>query len=164
MVETLVVAQKNSKQIEPQRVFQQKEESFGQNRYFGTSVRLNKKKSLKMNTNTSTAGQSNPRPKVGENQNKIQVNPKQQLNHVLLSIRKVGFEINTLIEPDFVMGNSICALWLSIKYHKLHPNYIHGRIAQLKGKYTTRILLTFVDEVFAVFFYLLGSGLSNENE
>lgn len=33
----------------------------------------------------------------------------------------------------------------SLKYHRLHPEYIYTRIRNLQGKYNLRILLTLVD-------------------
>ncbi|TKA69534.1 hypothetical protein B0A49_07068 [Cryomyces minteri] len=49
------------------------------------------------------------------------------------------------IPADFVLGNTTCALFLSLKYHRLHPEYIYSRIRALAGKYNLRILLTMVD-------------------
>jgi DNA excision repair protein ERCC-1 len=49
------------------------------------------------------------------------------------------------IPADFVLGATTCALFLSLKYHKLHPEYVYGRIRGLQGKYNLRILLTLVD-------------------
>lgn len=34
---------------------------------------------------------------------------------------------------------------LSLKYHRLHPEYIHTRIRNLQGKYNLRVVLTMVD-------------------
>lgn len=47
--------------------------------------------------------------------------------------------------PDYIMGSNRCALFLSCKYHKLHPTYIHRRIAELGKDFELRILLTLVD-------------------
>ncbi len=46
---------------------------------------------------------------------------------------------------DYVVGATTCVLFLSLKYHRLHPEYIYGRIRDLKGQYNLRILLTIVD-------------------
>ena len=35
----------------------------------------------------------------------------------------------------------------SVRYHKLHPNYIHDRLKQLGKQYILRILLLLVDVV-----------------
>jgi len=36
-------------------------------------------------------------------------------------------------------------LYLSLRYHNLHPNYIHRRIAELKSDFEYRLLLVYVD-------------------
>ncbi|RFU80263.1 mating-type switching swi10 [Trichoderma arundinaceum] len=41
--------------------------------------------------------------------------------------------------------NADIAPVLSLKYHRLHPEYIYTRIRNLQGKYNLRILLTLVD-------------------
>jgi DNA excision repair protein ERCC-1 len=47
--------------------------------------------------------------------------------------------------PDYIMSSQRCALFLSIKYHTLFPDYIHRRIAELKSDFKHRILLVLVD-------------------
>lgn len=44
-----------------------------------------------------------------------------------------------------MLGLTTCALFLSLKYHRLHPEYIYNRIKSLQGKYNLRVLLTMVD-------------------
>ncbi|KFY88575.1 hypothetical protein V500_06265 [Pseudogymnoascus sp. VKM F-4518 (FW-2643)] len=46
---------------------------------------------------------------------------------------------------DYVLGATTCALFLSLKYHRLHPEYVYNRIRGLGGKYALRVLLTLVD-------------------
>ena len=46
---------------------------------------------------------------------------------------------------DYVLGTTTCALFLSLKYHRLHPEYIYNRIRDLRGQFALRILLTMVD-------------------
>lgn len=46
---------------------------------------------------------------------------------------------------DYVLGQTTCALFLSLKYHRLHPEYVYNRIRGLGGKYALRVLLTLVD-------------------
>lgn len=43
------------------------------------------------------------------------------------------------------MGTGICSLFLSLKYHHLHPEYIYSRISKLGKSYNLRILLILVD-------------------
>jgi DNA excision repair protein ERCC-1 len=49
------------------------------------------------------------------------------------------------IPCDYVLGATTCALFLSLKYHRLHPEYIYSRIRQIGKMYNLRILLTMVD-------------------
>ena len=49
------------------------------------------------------------------------------------------------IPADYVLGVTTCALFLSLKYHRLHPEYVYTRIKGLQGKYALRIVLVMVD-------------------
>ena len=88
-----------------------------------------------------------PKPQALPNrqtQSSIIVAPKQKGNPVLNAIRAVPWEYGDIV-PDFVMGNTTCGLFLSLKYHRLHPEYIYGRIKELGHKYNLRVLLVLVD-------------------
>lgn len=76
--------------------------------------------------------------------NTILVNPRQKGNPLLKSIRNVPWEFSE-IEPDYVMGQTTCALFLSLRYHSLFPNYIHDRLKALGKSYQLRVLLVQVD-------------------
>jgi DNA excision repair protein ERCC-1 len=74
----------------------------------------------------------------------ILVSPRQKGNPILNSVQKVAWEYSD-IPADYVLGATTCALFLSLKYHRLHPEYVYNRIRDLKGQYQLRILLTMVD-------------------
>jgi DNA excision repair protein ERCC-1 len=74
----------------------------------------------------------------------ILVSPRQKGNPVLNHIRGLPWEYADT-PADYVLGATTCALFLSLKYHKLHPEYVFGRIAGLQGRYDLRILLVLVD-------------------
>ncbi|KAH7388733.1 restriction endonuclease type II-like protein [Pyrenochaeta sp. MPI-SDFR-AT-0127] len=74
----------------------------------------------------------------------ILVSPRQKGNPILNSVKSVAWEYSD-IPADYVVGATTCALFLSLKYHRLHPEYIFNRIRDLKGQYSLRILLTMVD-------------------
>ncbi|KAK4987777.1 ssDNA endonuclease and repair protein rad10 [Elasticomyces elasticus] len=74
----------------------------------------------------------------------ILVSPRQKGNPILANIRSMPWEYSD-IPADYVLGATTCALFLSLKYHRLHPEYIYSRIRALQGKYNLRILLTMVD-------------------
>lgn len=46
---------------------------------------------------------------------------------------------------DYHLSPTTCLLFLSLKYHKLHPDYIHTRLKTLGTAFTLRILLVLVD-------------------
>ncbi|KAK2766472.1 mating-type switching protein swi10 [Colletotrichum kahawae] len=74
----------------------------------------------------------------------ILVSPRQRGNPVLASLKSMPWEYSD-IAADYALGLTTCALFLSLKYHRLHPEYIYTRIRNLQGKYSLRILLTMVD-------------------
>ncbi len=74
----------------------------------------------------------------------ILVNPIQQRNPVTKLLRAVPWQVSEIV-PDFVMGRTSCCLFISVQYHSLHPEYIHGRIDKLGKLYELRILLVLVD-------------------
>ncbi|KAI1319407.1 restriction endonuclease type II-like protein [Xylariaceae sp. FL0255] len=74
----------------------------------------------------------------------ILVSPRQKGNPVLAALRSVAWEYSD-IPADYGLGLTTCALFLSLKYHRLHPEYIYTRIRNLQGKFNLRILLTMVD-------------------
>ena len=71
----------------------------------------------------------------------IQVNTKQRGNPILKSIRNVPWEFCEGIVPDYIVGQRACAMFLSVRYHTLNPNYIHDRLKDLGSSFELRILL-----------------------
>lgn len=49
------------------------------------------------------------------------------------------------IPADYVLGLTTCCLFLSLKYHRIHPEYIYSRMKALQGRYLLRIVLVMVD-------------------
>ena len=75
----------------------------------------------------------------------ILVNTRQRGNPILRSIRSVPWEFNDQIIADYVIGQRACAMFLSVKYHQLKPDYIHDRLKELGSAFELRILLVQVD-------------------
>ena len=102
------------------------------------------------NTNASTTNPPKvvqPKPQALPSRtapSSILVSPRQKGNPILNNIRSLPWEYSD-IPSDYVLGNTTCALFLSLKYHRLHPEYIYSRIRALGGKYNLRVLLTMVD-------------------
>ncbi|KAJ7251518.1 restriction endonuclease type II-like protein [Mycena haematopus] len=76
--------------------------------------------------------------------NAIIVNPLQRGNPVLENIRNVTKEFGDVV-CDYQVGRTTGVLFLSLKYHRLHPEYIHTRIEKLGISYSLRILLVVCD-------------------
>ncbi|KAH9169800.1 DNA repair protein rad10 [Lactarius sanguifluus] len=72
--------------------------------------------------------------------NSIIINPCQRLNPIVECIRNVPKEFGD-ISPDYQVGRTTGVLFLSLRYHRLHPEYIHQRIERLGQAYNLRILL-----------------------
>uniref|UniRef100_A0A224XW85 DNA excision repair protein ERCC-1 n=1 Tax=Panstrongylus lignarius TaxID=156445 RepID=A0A224XW85_9HEMI len=81
----------------------------------------------------------------GNKGNAILVNPCQRGNPLLKHICSVPWEFEEGIIPDYVMGRTTCALFLSLRYHTLKPDYINERLKHLGKLYDLRVLLVQVD-------------------
>ncbi|KXJ77818.1 hypothetical protein RP20_CCG006522 [Aedes albopictus] len=92
---------------------------------------------------TSTAAVIPPHPNKG---NCILVSRKQRGNPLLKFMRKMPWEYTDIV-PDYVVGATSCVLFLSMKYHILNPDYIHGRLKKLGTTYKLRILLLQMDNM-----------------
>ncbi|KAI9012046.1 restriction endonuclease type II-like protein [Phycomyces nitens] len=96
--------------------------------------------------------QSNPSPWRPQTANQrksnggsIIVNTSQQENPLLKHIRNVAWELDSTIKPDYVVGKTTGVLYLSLRYHRLHPEYIYDRMSKLANAYVLKVLLVFVD-------------------
>ena len=74
----------------------------------------------------------------------LYVSTRQKGNGILSLIRNVPIAYSPMV-PDYILGPTSCALFLSIKYHKLYPRYIHRRIAELRKDFKLRVLMVLVD-------------------
>ncbi|KAK9499092.1 hypothetical protein O3M35_003603 [Rhynocoris fuscipes] len=98
------------------------------------------------NSGTSTPKEGNVKVIVSGNKGTtILVNPCQRGNPILKNITSVAWEFDDNIVPDYVMGRTTCALFLSLRYHTLKPDYINERLKNLGKLYDLRVLLVQVD-------------------
>lgn len=91
-------------------------------------------------------GVTQPPPRrTGGTTGAIVVNTRQKANPVLEHVRNVAWEFGDT-PADFTVGATSCALFLSLQYHRLHPEYIYNRIQALgRGRFDLRVLLVMVD-------------------
>jgi len=98
-------------------------------------------------SNTPAPKVQQPKPQALPNRaapSSIIVSTRQKGNPSLKYIKSLPWEYGD-IAADYVLGATTCALFLSLKYHRLHPEYVYSRIRALGHKYNLRILLTMVD-------------------
>ncbi|KAK9798154.1 hypothetical protein WJX73_000300 [Symbiochloris irregularis] len=81
---------------------------------------------------------------LATNPNAILVSQRQKGNPVLKHIVNVRKEFADIV-PDYIIGSNSCALFLSLRYHLLKPDYIHFRMRELQRSFTLRVLLCHVD-------------------
>lgn len=89
----------------------------------------------------STSSQEQPTTVTkASSSHSLLVNPKQKGNPLLKAIRNVPWEFEDMV-PDYQMGRTSCALFLSLRYHNLNPDYIHNRLKLLGKMFHLRVLL-----------------------
>ena len=94
---------------------------------------------------TSAAGGAGAVAPVGAyNSHSIQVSPRQRGNPVLKEIRNVPWAYAET-SADFLLSEKTCALFLSLKYHLLHPDYLPRRLRELSTSQPQRLLLVLAD-------------------
>ncbi|CUA70607.1 DNA excision repair protein ERCC-1 [Bos taurus] [Rhizoctonia solani] len=77
--------------------------------------------------------------------NAILVHKRQKGNPILDHVKGVPWEYNSDIIVDYQVGSTAGLLYLSLKYHHLHPQYIFTRFEKLGRNYDIRILLILCD-------------------
>lgn len=75
----------------------------------------------------------------------IAVNRCQKGNPVLKHIQNVKWDFAEELSVDFELGKQTSALFLSMQYHLLHPEYIDTRIRKVERHFVLRIILCSVD-------------------
>ncbi|CAH2055045.1 unnamed protein product [Thlaspi arvense] len=84
-----------------------------------------------------------------QTRNAILVSNRQKGNPLLKHVRNVKWVFSEII-PDYLLGQSTCALYLSLRYHLLHPDYLYFRIRELQKNFKLRVVLCHVDVEDAV--------------
>lgn len=72
------------------------------------------------------------------------ISNRQKMNPVVKKINRVRYKFKNIV-PDFLIGKNNACIFISMKYHRLKPNYLKARIKTLQNKYTNRILLCLID-------------------
>lgn len=64
---------------------------------------------------------------------KLLINRRQENNPVLKYVRSVAYEWSRDIKSDFLCGSDCGILYLTLKWHKLHPAYLETRCNDLNS-------------------------------
>lgn len=129
------------------------EEELAQQRAFDEEL-ASSKNEKSTNSNNDTTNSSNSESSVQQiaprdhhtmlQPHILHISTRQRGNPLIAHIRNVPYQFSPMV-PDYIFATTRCALFLSLRYHNLHPNYIHRRIAELKSDFELRILLCHVD-------------------
>ncbi|XP_066386796.1 DNA excision repair protein ERCC-1-like isoform X3 [Miscanthus floridulus] len=118
-------------------------------------------------TTTPRPPQASPSASTPQSKNAILVSHRQRGNPLLKHIRNARWTFAEVV-PDYVLGQSSCALYLrlvecastrrhhfpacilldsamSIRYHLLHPDYLYYRIRELQKNFRLSVILCHVD-------------------
>eukprot|EP01006_Ploeotia_vitrea_P046050 TRINITY_DN66990_c5_g2_i3.p1 TRINITY_DN66990_c5_g2~~TRINITY_DN66990_c5_g2_i3.p1 ORF type:complete len:254 (-),score=156.79 TRINITY_DN66990_c5_g2_i3:135-848(-) len=75
----------------------------------------------------------------------ILVSPRQRGNPILRHVRNIPWKFEESLVPDYQLGATTCALYISLKYAMLHPQYLATRMVALRGMFSLRVVLCQVD-------------------
>lgn len=110
----------------------------------------NPRKNDQLDTSSSSTSASTATPinslsvPSSVSRNAILVSNRQKGNPLLKHIRNVTWTFADVV-PDYLLGQSSCALYLSLRYHLLHPDYLYYRIRELQKNFKLRVVLCHVD-------------------
>ncbi|GMJ11193.1 UV REPAIR DEFICIENT 7 [Hibiscus trionum] len=79
-----------------------------------------------------------------QSRNAILVSHRQKGNPLLKHIRNVRWAFADVV-CDYLLGQNSCALYLSLRYHLLHPEYLYYRIRELQKNFKLRLVLCHID-------------------
>ncbi|KAI0462703.1 hypothetical protein LJB42_003504 [Komagataella kurtzmanii] len=109
-------------------------------------------KIIRMDNNPSNLATRHQKKTGKTTFNSIQVNKSQTGNPLLKHLKTVSWEFSSNIKQvDYVVNSQTFVLFLSLKYHKLHPEYIMNKIKSMNGNDTSftnnnlKLLLVVVD-------------------
>lgn len=92
----------------------------------------------------SSASGSAHQAAAAANPNAVIVSSRQRGNPVLKAIKAVPW-IYGPTTADYLIPEAACALFLSLRYHLLHPNYLLSRLRELRESAPLRLILLLVD-------------------
>ena len=96
-------------------------------------------------SSSSGGGSGSAIPAPAVNPNSVLVSRRQNGNPVLRHIRNVPWQFGDT-SADYLLSDSTCCLFISLRYHLLHPDYLTRRLRELGYEtYPLRVVLLLVD-------------------
>ena len=96
-------------------------------------------------SSSSGGGSGSTIPAPAVNPNSVLVSRRQNGNPVLRHIRNVPWQFGDT-SADYLLSDSTCCLFISLRYHLLHPDYLTRRLRELGYEtYPLRVVLLLVD-------------------
>ena len=105
--------------------------------------------SIRLIASHSMAAEAPPQPVRDTSGTKVIVNKRQDGNPVLKYVRATPYEWSRDIKSDFECGRTLGLLYLTLKWHKLHPGYLETRLNDLN---IYEIKVHFLLIIFVIFF------------
>ncbi|XP_057427829.1 DNA excision repair protein ERCC-1 isoform X2 [Lotus japonicus] len=93
---------------------------------------------------TTSSSATTTTTQSGQTRNAILVSHRQKGNPLLKHIRNVKWTFADVV-CDYLLGQSSCAIYISLRYHLLHPDYLYYRIRELQKNFKLRVVLCHVD-------------------
>ncbi|MQL98244.1 hypothetical protein Taro_030954 [Colocasia esculenta] len=95
-------------------------------------------------SSSNGSSSSSPANFVAGSRNAILVSHRQKGNPLLKHIRNVRWVFADVV-CDYLLGQTSCALYISLRYHLLHPDYLYYRIRELQKNFKLRVVLCHID-------------------
>lgn len=75
----------------------------------------------------------------------ISISTRQKENPMIELFKAIPHNWMEADNADYIVGNEIGILFLSLKFHRLNPKYLEERVKKFQGDFKSRVLLVLVD-------------------
>jgi DNA excision repair protein ERCC-1 len=76
----------------------------------------------------------------------LTISKRQEKNPLIPLLSVAQSEWSDTTVADYSIGRDIAVLFLTLKYHRLHPEYLSTRIRDFRGSFPVRILLFLIND------------------
>jgi DNA excision repair protein ERCC-1 len=76
----------------------------------------------------------------------LTISHRQKLNPLIPLLSSIETQWSDAAIADYEIGRNVAVLFLALKYHRQHPDYLGSRIEAFRGSFPVRILLLLVND------------------